>query len=55
MMLWIAVRININLINVKTHVISVVNLQKVKLYFFGFLGLHPRYMEVPRLGVKLEL
>ena len=24
-------------------------------YFFVFLGLHPRYMEVPRLGVKSEL
>ena len=22
---------------------------------FGFLGLHPRHMEVPRLGVKLKL
>ena len=25
------------------------------LFFFCFLGLHPRYMEVPRLGVKSEL
>ena len=24
-------------------------------FFFGFLGLYPRYMEVPRLGVKSEL
>ena len=24
-------------------------------FFFCFLGLHPRHMEVPRLGVKLEL
>ena len=24
-------------------------------YFFVFLGLHARHMEVPRLGVKLEL
>ena len=23
--------------------------------FFGFLGPHPRHVEVPRLGVKLEL
>ena len=23
--------------------------------FFFFLGLHPRHMEVPRLGVELEL
>ena len=21
-------------------------------FFFGFLGLHPRHMEVPKLGVK---
>ena len=40
-MLWIAVRININLINVKTHVISVVNLQKVKLYFFWLFRAPP--------------
>jgi len=25
------------------------------LYFAFFLGLHPRHMEVPRLGVELEL
>ena len=25
------------------------------LFFFGFLGLHLQHMEVPRLGVKLEL
>ena len=25
------------------------------LFFFGFLGLHPQHMEVPRLGVKSEL
>ena len=25
------------------------------LFFFCFLGLHPRHMEVPRLGVKSEL
>ena len=24
-------------------------------FFFGFLGLHPWHMEVPRLGVYLEL
>ena len=24
-------------------------------FFLGFLGLHPRHMEVPRLGVKPEL
>ena len=24
-------------------------------FFFGFLGLHPWHMEVPRLGVKSEL
>ena len=24
-------------------------------FFLVFLGLHPQYMEVPRLGVKLEL
>ena len=24
-------------------------------FFFAFLGLHPRHMEVPRLEVKLEL
>ena len=24
-------------------------------FFFFFLGLHPRHMSVPRLGVKLEL
>ena len=24
-------------------------------YFFSFLGLHPRYMEVPRLGGQSEL
>ena len=24
-------------------------------FFFGFLGPHPQHMEVPRLGVKLEL
>ena len=24
-------------------------------FFFFFLGLHPRHMEVPRFGVKLEL
>ena len=24
-------------------------------FFFVFLGLHPRRMEVPRLGVELEL
>ena len=24
-------------------------------FFFGFLGLHPRHMEVPRLGVQSEL
>ena len=28
----------------------------VLLFFFGlFLGLHPRHMEVPRLGVESEL
>ena len=27
----------------------------VVLFFFSFLGLHPQHMEVPRLGVKLEL
>ena len=25
------------------------------IYLFVFLGLHPRHMEVPRLGVELEL
>ena len=25
------------------------------LIYFAFLGSHPRYMEVPRLGVELEL
>ena len=25
------------------------------LFFLSFLGPHPRYMEVPRLGVKSEL
>ena len=25
------------------------------LFFFCFLGLHPRHMKVPRLGVKSEL
>ena len=25
------------------------------IFFFFFLGTHPRHMEVPRLGVKLEL
>ena len=24
-------------------------------WFFRFLGLHPRHMEIPRLGVKAEL
>ena len=24
-------------------------------YYFGFLGLHVTHMEVPRLGVELEL
>ena len=24
-------------------------------FFFGFLGPHPRHMEVPRLGVESEL
>ena len=24
-------------------------------FFFSFLGLPPRHMEVPRLGIKLEL
>ena len=24
-------------------------------FFFGFLGPNPHHMEVPRLGVKLEL
>ena len=24
-------------------------------FFFGFLGLHPWHMEVPRLGVESEL
>ena len=27
----------------------------VYLFIFSFLGLHPRRMEVPRLGVELEL
>ena len=27
----------------------------VCLFVFGFLGLHPRHMDVPRLGVELEL
>ena len=26
-----------------------------RLFFFVFLGPHPRHMEVPRLGVKVEL
>ena len=24
-------------------------------YFFSFLSLHPQHMEIPRLGVELEL
>ena len=27
----------------------------VFLFIFDFLGLYPRHMEVPRLGVQLEL
>ena len=27
----------------------------IYLIYFVFLGLHPQYMEVPRLGVKSEL
>lgn len=27
----------------------------LSLFFFPFLGLHPQHMEVPTLGVKLEL
>ena len=27
----------------------------IYLFIFGFLGLHPQHMKVPRLGVELEL
>ena len=30
-------------------------LLSLSLFFFCFLGPHPRYMQVPRLGVQLEL
>ena len=30
-------------------------LQSYFFFFFFFLGLHPRHMEVPRLGAKSEL
>ena len=31
------------------------SVSKSLVFFFCFLGLHSRHMEVPRLGVKLEL
>ena len=34
---------------------KITGLSKFKLLFFSFLGLHPQHMEVPRLGVELEL
>ena len=34
---------------------TVILLLCVAPFFFFFLGLHLRHMEVPRLGVKLEL
>ena len=27
----------------------------IYIFFFGFLGPHPWYMEVPRVGVEMEL
>ena len=30
-------------------------LKKIYIYFYGFLGPYPRYMEVPRTGVESEL
>ena len=31
------------------------SLSQLSFFFFGFLGLHLRHMEFPRLGVQLEL
>ena len=35
--------------------ISMNNISQNNLFFVFFLGLHPRHMDVPRLGVKSEM